>query len=151
MSECIPDDEWETVIRNVPIVSVDLVVECRNGVVLGKRSNEPAKGEWFVPGGRIVKGERLVEAVHRIANEELGVGVEICESLGAFEHFYDTSDVGHAKQYIAHGFHVWTDQVEFQTDDQHEKIKTFKSTPMDVHEYVREYFEQCSCFQLAPE
>ena len=86
MSEWIPKDEWETIVRNVPIVSVDLVVKRSDGIVLGKRTNEPAKGEWFVPGGRVQKGETRVEAVHRITEEEFGVSVDVIESLGAFEH-----------------------------------------------------------------
>lgn len=141
MSEWIPDDEWETIVSNVPIVSVDLLVECPEGIVLGKRSNKPAKGEWFVPGGRIHKNERLVEAVHRIANDELGVDVDIRESLGAFEHFYGTSDVGRTKHYVAHGFHVWSDQSEFRIESQHHKIKIYESPPTNLHKYVNSYLE----------
>lgn len=66
----IPDRVWETIVRNVPIVSVDLVVRSPDGVILTKRMNEPAKGEWFVPGGRVHKHERLTDAVHRVASED---------------------------------------------------------------------------------
>ncbi|QIO20876.1 NUDIX domain-containing protein [Haloarcula sp. JP-L23] len=76
----IPDEEWKTIVQSVPLVSVDLVVRTGEGIVLLKRTNEPAKGEWFVPGGRVRKGERLREAVHRVARTELGVDVTI-ESL----------------------------------------------------------------------
>ena len=55
--EWIPDDGWRTIGRNVPVVSVDLLVLTDDGVVLAKRTNEPAKGEWFVPGGRVRKGD----------------------------------------------------------------------------------------------
>lgn len=116
-------------VRNIPIVSVDLVVECPDGIVLGKRANEPAKGEWFVPGGRVRKGERLDEAVHRVADEELGVDVDIHEALGAFEHFYEMSEVRGKKHYVAHGFHVWTEQTVFQSGGQHGDITVFSPTP----------------------
>jgi colanic acid biosynthesis protein WcaH len=49
----IPDDEWCTIVANVPLVSVDLVIEHDDGVLLGKRENEPAKNEWVVPGGTV--------------------------------------------------------------------------------------------------
>lgn len=78
----VSDEDWATVVRNVPLVSVDLVVETDDGVVLGKRENNPAKGEWFVPGGRVRKHERLTDAVHRVAREELGVEVSIERRLG---------------------------------------------------------------------
>jgi colanic acid biosynthesis protein WcaH len=89
----IPDDEWATVVRSVPIVSVDLVVVHEGRVALGKRHNEPAKGEWFVPGGRVHKHERLTDAVHRVAEAELGLGVAIERRLGVYEHFYGVADV----------------------------------------------------------
>ena len=46
----IPSEEW-AVVDNVPLVSVDLVAKHDGGVLLGRHENEPAKGEWFVPGG----------------------------------------------------------------------------------------------------
>lgn len=55
MDNPIPDDEWRTIVANVPLVSVDLVIEYDGGVLLGKRENEPAKGEWFVRMGRCSK------------------------------------------------------------------------------------------------
>lgn len=144
MSEWIPQDEWETIVRNVPIVSVDLVVECPDGIVLGKRANEPAKGEWFVPGGRVRKEERLVDAVHRVADEELEVDVEIQESLGVFEHFYGTSEVGSKKHYIAHGYQVWTEETVFDIGAQHTDMAVFKGIPLDIHEYVQSYLDACT-------
>ncbi|QUO47727.1 NUDIX domain-containing protein [Halorubrum ruber] len=144
MSEWISDDVWEAIVENMPIVSVDLVVECPDGVVLGKRANEPAKGEWFVPGGRVRKGERLERAVHRIAEEELGIGVEIRDSLGAFQHFYETSEIGCEKHYVAHGFHVWTEATNFDTDKQHKALDVFERPPPNLHEYVRMYIDETS-------
>jgi colanic acid biosynthesis protein WcaH len=142
----IPPEEWATVVRNVPIVSVDLVVRSPDGVVLGKRVNEPAKGEWFVPGGRVHKHERLTDAVHRLAGEELGVvDVTIRESLGAYEHLYDTSDVdgSDGKHYLANGFVVETDVgvAEMELDDQHGEVRAFEpeALPGDLHEYTAAY------------
>lgn len=144
MSEWIPDDEWETIVRNVPIVSVDLVVECPDGIVLGKRKNEPAKGEWFVPGGRVRKGASLEETVHRVAKDELNTTVEIREPLGVFEHLYDESDVGESKHYVAHGYRVWTDKRDFGSKDQHKEIAAFTDTPPDLHPYVEQYLKAMS-------
>ena len=62
----IPPSKWQAIVENIPLVSVDLVVEHDGGVLLGKRENEPAKGEWFVPGGTVLKNETRTEAVHRV-------------------------------------------------------------------------------------
>lgn len=40
----VPPEEWRTVVANVPLVSVDLVVEYDGGILLGRRENEPVKG-----------------------------------------------------------------------------------------------------------
>ena len=139
----IPDDDWATVVSNVPVVSVDLLVRTPAGVLLLERANEPARGEWFVPGGRVRKGERLAEAVHRVAREELGVEVAVESRLGVYEHLYDEADVPGAggKHYIAVGFVVRTDAAEFDLDDQHGDARAFETPPDDLHPYVRAYLD----------
>jgi len=141
MSEWIPEEEWRVIVENAPIVSVDLLVECPAGIVLGKRTNEPASGEWFVPGGRLHKGERLHDAVHRIGSAELGVDVEIQDQLGTFEHFYETSEAGYEKHYVAHGFHVRTADTVFDPDTQHSAVAVFEELPSELHDYVKAYVD----------
>lgn len=152
MSEWISDDEWATIVRHVPIVSVDLVVECDEGIVLGKRQNEPAKGEWFVPGGRVHKHETLREAVHRVADEELGIEVKIVEQLGAYEHFYETADVSDAggKHYLANGFVVEATSYPSKSDAQHSELRMFEELPSDLHKYTQNYLVDASSVKYEP-
>lgn len=149
-TDWIPDAVWNDIVSNVPIVSVDLVVHTPNGVVLGKRTNEPANGEWFVPGGRIRKREGLTDAVDRLAAEELGVeDVRVRESLGAYEHIYDTGGVdGSGKHYLANGFVVDTDSTvdEMTLDEQHSAVRAFTPAefPADLHEYTAAYLRDAA-------
>jgi hypothetical protein len=66
---------WEDflhVVHGSPLVSIDLIARRPDGaVLLGYRRNRPAQGFWFVPGGRILKGERMAEALVRILWREL--------------------------------------------------------------------------------
>lgn len=139
----ISDDDWATIVANVPIVSVDLLVRYDGGLIFGKRTNAPAKGYWFIPGGRVNKGETRCEAVHRIGRTELGLSVEIIESLGAFEHMYDTSDVKgvNTKHYLASGYVVDVDGGHLRSDDQHQELRVFRSAPEPLHEHIQEYLE----------
>jgi len=138
--EWLPEAEWEQVVRSVPIVSVDLVVVHDGGIVLGRRTNEPAKGTWFVPGGRVHKDERFATAVHRVAEMELGVDVEIERRIGTYQHFYDVSDVaGASKHYVAVGFVVSPQSTDFDPDGQHNSLQTFDTVPPETHEYTRAY------------
>ena len=139
-------DEWEIIVDNVPIISVDLIVKYENGVLLGLRENEPAKGEWFVPGGAVLKNEQLTDAVHRVAEMELGCDVTIQKQLGVFEHFYETSEIDgvDSKHYIANAFVVEPvrDQSVELSDDQHSQLQVFEPPFEDHHPYVQRYLEQ---------
>jgi colanic acid biosynthesis protein WcaH len=111
------------------------------GVLLGLRENEPAKGEWFVPGGTVLKSERLSEAVQRVARAELGCEVDVLDELGAFEHFYETSEVKgvDAKHYVAHASVVEPRGSVDAADDQHSAVQVFHPPFENLHPYVDRY------------
>ena len=140
--EWIPDDVWEDIVEHMPIPSVDLLVVTDEGILLAKRQNEPAKGEWFVPGGRIQKGESLHEAVHRVAEEELDIDVVIQNELGTYDHFYETADTANAggKHYVAHGFVVRPKSDTLCLDEQHSDAKYFEFDALpSLHQHVKMY------------
>lgn len=63
----LPVHEFAQVIDRTPLVSLDLLVENGQGeFLLGLRTNRPAQGFWFVPGGRVRKGETLAQAFERL-------------------------------------------------------------------------------------
>ena len=86
--------DFSNVIKNTPLVAIDLCVLKGREILLGKRINPPAKNFYFVPGGRILKSELIRNALKRILNNELGLtplnDKEIyIKSLGLYEHFYE--------------------------------------------------------------
>ena len=90
----LPDETFKSVIQHTPLISIDLIIRNEQGeVLLGKRVNAPAKGYWFVPGGRVRKNETLDDAFVRLVKEELGIESGITRAdakfLGVYEHFYD--------------------------------------------------------------
>lgn len=137
----IPPAEYKTIAENVPIVSVDLLVHHNSGILLGKRTKEPARGEWFVPGGTVLKGEHLIEAAHRVASDELGIDVLVDEKLGTYEHVYQQAELEDVstKHYLATAFVVTPTETEFTTDDQHEELQSFSAPFPDLHDYVQRY------------
>ena len=85
---------FRSVIASTPLISIDLVVQNPLGeCLLGQRLNRPAKGDWFVPGGRILKNETLDKAFSRLTLDELGKTCQRYEArlLGVYEHFYADS------------------------------------------------------------
>jgi mutator protein MutT len=72
-----------------PVVGVGAVVLHDQCVLLIKRSHEPLKGEWSLPGGTVELGERLEDAIAREVREETGLEVEvgpIIEVLDRLDH-----------------------------------------------------------------
>jgi 8-oxo-dGTP diphosphatase len=51
-------------------------------LLLIRRANEPGRGRWSVPGGRVEAGETDHQAVIREIAEETGLAVEITRRLG---------------------------------------------------------------------
>jgi colanic acid biosynthesis protein WcaH len=137
----ISPEEYRTIARNVPIVSVDLLVHHDGGLVLGKRQNEPAKDEWFVPGGTVLKGETLIDAVHRVAQEELGSDVVVDGRLGTYEHFYDAAATEgvESKQYLATAFILTPRKATLEPDEQHDSLQVFDAPFPELHNYVERY------------
>jgi colanic acid biosynthesis protein WcaH len=84
----LPSEEYKNVLSAIPIVCVDCLVVNESGEhLLVKRANPPLKGEYWVPGGRLYKNERILDAVHRKMREEIGIGVDVVTILGILEFF----------------------------------------------------------------
>lgn len=66
-----------------------------------------------------MKNERLSESVQPAAKTEMGCEVKIVDRLGAFEHFYETSEVEGvgSKHYVANAFVVEPVERVEVTDD----------------------------------
>lgn len=54
----------------------------RGRLLLVRRVNEPGRGRWSLPGGRIEAGETAHQAVFREVAEETGLDVEVTGYLG---------------------------------------------------------------------
>lgn len=150
----LPDQVFKTVIQSTPLISIDLVVRNeKNEVLLGKRLNAPAKGFWFVPGGRIQKNETLDNAFKRLINEELGLNLDIkrleTKFLGIYEHFYDENvfDELISTHYIVLGYELKINENFLQHTPklQHKDFIFISDQKLianeSVHLYTKKFFD----------
>ena len=73
MSEPLPKDEFDRIFSKVPRLTVEVLITSEErGVLLALRDVDPCRGMWNLPGGTVRFGERLVDAVRRVAANELG-------------------------------------------------------------------------------
>lgn len=103
MPSQLETDSFAELVRLAPLVSIDLIVRRQDDrILLGRRIHPPARGWWFVPGGRIRKGERLADATTRLLAEELGWAEATTTRLrGVYEHFYPDNFQG-TRQFGTH-------------------------------------------------
>lgn len=76
-----------------PSVCVGAIAIDDGRLLLVRRHNEPGRGSWSVPGGRVEPGETIQEAVVRELEEETGIEgvcmglIGVAERIGDDHHF----------------------------------------------------------------
>ena len=92
--------------------------------------NEPLKGEWWIPGGRVYKGEMLEDAVHRKIDEELGICLKNLKALGYYEDQFNKNPLN-VKSLHTLGivFKAEPQNLNIKLDGQSESWKFFDKLP----------------------
>ena len=149
-SPYIQPEIFRQVVEHTPLISIDFICVDQEAMLVGRRINRPAQGMFFVPGGRIGKGEMFEEAFKRVSNDELGITFRPtdCEALGIFDHIYPDSaiDPNLTTHYVALAYKVNLKLSDVQTRGmrkQHDKFFMMQLDEMlssdDVHENTKVY------------
>ena len=94
ITEKLSEEIWRNCVDSIPIFGIDMIIFSREfGGLMGRRINNPAKGKLFVPGGRVYKNERIIDAFNRILLSETSLTFPFNKtiSIGLYEHFYDVT------------------------------------------------------------
>lgn len=121
---------FSTVLESTPLISIDLLIKNENNeYLLGKRINRPAKGFWFVPGGRILKNETLKVAFERLSLAEIGkcCHIENARLIGPYDHIYTDSVFGE---------HISTHYVAIAYELKMEKLGEFPTTQHNSYSWM---------------
>ncbi|EMT6576662.1 GDP-mannose mannosyl hydrolase [Providencia rettgeri] len=150
MTQRLALDTFKTIVASTPLVSIDLVIcNSNNQILLGLRNNRPAKGYWFVPGGRICKDETFDVAFQRLVMEELGIAYSIKDStfIGHYQHLYQDnfSDKDFTTHYVVLGYMIEQDiNIDKLPSEQHKNYKWWDINELlsstKVHENTKAYF-----------
>ena len=74
-----------------PVVGIGGVVIEAGRALLIRRSNEPLRGQWSIPGGYLELGESLQEGVARELLEETGLEVRVLDLIEVFDRIFQRS------------------------------------------------------------
>lgn len=147
------NEDFKEVIRNTNLFAFDLIIKNQeDNVLLAKRNNAPAKGFYFVPGGRVHKNENLNEAFARILAIETGLVSKdfvYIRYYGLYEHIYQDNvfeDKTFNTHYIIHAIEMkLKDNKQIVLDDQHDDFRYLDInsilTNKLIHKFVKNYFE----------
>ncbi|EHY0935666.1 GDP-mannose mannosyl hydrolase [Vibrio cholerae] len=150
MTQRLDELTFKTVVASTPLVSMDLIIRNkRDQVLLGLRTNRPAQGFWFVPGGRICKDETFEQAFIRLTEVELGQPTALSQArfLGPYQHLYDDNFSGtqFSTHYVVLGYQIDCD-IELDTlpAEQHQHyrwwdVEELLSSEL-VHPNTKAYF-----------
>lgn len=79
--------------KKFPIPCVDLItVNDINQILMLKRKNDPARGQWWFPGGRVHFCEERLNAVGRILKQECGLKAETVKEICTKDLLLNNSD-----------------------------------------------------------
>jgi len=71
--------------KHLPAVAVGAVIFKNDMVLLVKRLNPPAAGQWAIPGGKVKPGESMHDALKRELAEETGLEIQVGEVVYVFD------------------------------------------------------------------
>jgi colanic acid biosynthesis protein WcaH len=151
----ISEDKFSYIVRCAPLPSLDLIIrDSDDRVLVGLRTNEPAKNYYFVPGGVIRKNESIELAFARILRAETGCRASLSDArfLGVFQHFYSTNrfgDPSYGTHYVVLAYELQLDhRPTIVLDAQHSASKWMAEADLisasDVHENTKAYFRRQS-------
>ncbi len=143
-------ETFKTVVASTPLISIDLIIKNKQGkVLLGERTNRPAQGFWFVPGGRIVKDEAFEKAFSRLTIIELGqeYTMQSAKFLGPYQHFYNDNFSGSdfSTHYVVLGYELVVDlDIKGLPVEQHGAYQWWSVEELlnsdKVHQHSKDYF-----------
>lgn len=126
------EEELYLKIRDVmPIPTVDAITTHKGKLLLLLRNNPPVKDVWWVPGGRIMRGESLEEAVVRKLHEETGLEGRIIRKVGVINHIFSEVHI------ISIFFNVEAEDDKVQLDEEHRAYKWVSKLPKNSHPYLK--------------
>lgn len=146
----IPDDLYRSIVACLPIPFVDVAIVSGGAVLLIRRKAPPALGQWWVPGGRVLKGERMAETAARKAREEVGIDCHVGKIVHTAETIFPEGPFGLPIHSINTCFllHSKTPHAGPRLDATNDDFRWAGTVPPGVHPYVAECLRQAG---LRPE
>ena len=132
------------ILRNMPVPTVDILfINSRNQILLGKRNNEPLMGVYYIPGGRVNKWERSLDAARRKSREELGIDIDISrlQFVWVYDDIFPNSAFADISTHcipVTYMYRLDLDEELILSiwDAQHSDLRFFSLDDLSLHEMI---------------
>jgi ADP-ribose pyrophosphatase YjhB (NUDIX family) len=145
-----PREVFEQILEYCVIPTFDLIVELPpdKDVVIARRTIAPYQGKWALPGLRMFKPESINEVMARIAEDELGLQIDL-DSKRYIGQYVGRFKTEHERQDLSTGYVVRALGEKIQINDDHFSDYLIINTMADVPDnigamykyYLKIYFE----------
>jgi colanic acid biosynthesis protein WcaH len=133
----IPDTLYNQIMKCLPIVSVEAVIVKDDAFLFLRRNNEPAKGKWWFPGGRIHKGESLEQTLCREIKEETDLEIIENKLINVYSRVFPE------RHDITIVYLCKCKEGKIELNNEHSKYAYFKTLPEDLHPCLKEVIQDC--------
>jgi colanic acid biosynthesis protein WcaH len=141
----ISENLYQKIISLIPISCVDLVIKKNDSFLLVKRLENPAKNQWWFPGGRILFNESRQQAVKRKLKEELNIkNPQRIKFLGVGETKFKKGKFNKPIHTINNVFLVELTKKEstgIRSDPTIAQCKWFNSIQKGFHPYLKKFLK----------
>ena len=141
----VPPTIYRIILESVPIACVDLVIHTEDKYLLFLRKDQPAQGKWWLPGGRIWRGENIEDAVLRKAKEETGMDVKIEKFIKAYGTTFPEGPFGVKDVHMITLCYLVTPVTgrleDVKLDEHHRDFKIFDKADKNLDPYVVKVIE----------
>jgi len=114
-----------------PIIGVGAIIFRGDQVLLIQRGQEPSLGQWSIPGGAVLVGETLEEAVKREIFEETHLEVKVLTAVKVLERLFRDPDGRVAYHYVLVDFlcHCLAGELQSDSDAQDARFVNLQDFP----------------------
>jgi colanic acid biosynthesis protein WcaH len=155
MTNFIPKETYEQILEHAVISAVDAIIYNEGKVLLALRTQEPCKGQWWIPGGRQNKREYPEETTIRKIKTEIGLDVLVEKFIGCYDVIYDETafpDVKSGVHYLARAYLVslkYKNQ-DIMLDQSQKEYRWIDKIEENLDPYVRKVLEDSKVFDNSP-
>ena len=124
-----------------PLVGIGAVIVCSNKILLEKRGNQPGKGKWSIPGGKVELGEETKQTVIREVREETNLTVDNPELIDVVDNVEKDENGRVRYHFVIIDYHVKLKSGTMKASSDAAELRWVKMKDVEKYTLTRTFHE----------